>query len=129
MGLLSDNNILDAHNLQRPETVESLFFMYRVTNDPVYRQWGLEIFKAFKEYTVVKDGEGYTSLHDATKLPTPQRDNIESFWLAEALKYLYLLFSPREFLPLTQVVFNTEAHVLPRFNQTKSQTGWNRREL
>ena len=30
---------------------------------------------------------------------------------------------------LVQVVFNTEAHVLPRFNQTKFQTGWNRREL
>lgn len=137
---------LDAHNLQRPETVESLFLMYRVTNDPVYRKWGWEIFKAFKEHTVVKDGEGYTSLHDVTKVPTPQRDNMESFWLvrssdldlefgsanslqAETLKYLYLLFSPREFLPLTEVVFNTEAHVLPRFNQSKFQTGWKRREL
>ncbi|OGM47373.1 mannosyl-oligosaccharide 1 [Aspergillus bombycis] len=29
---------LDAHNLQRPETVESLFWMYRVTNDPIYRK-------------------------------------------------------------------------------------------
>ncbi|GAB1207992.1 hypothetical protein APSETT445_006729, partial [Aspergillus pseudonomiae] len=106
---------LDAHNLQRPETVESLFLMYRVTNDPIYRKWGWEIFKAFKEHMVVKDGEGYTSLQDVTK--------------TETLKYLYLLFSPREFLPLTEVVFNTEAHVLPRFNQTKFQTGWNRREL
>ncbi|KAE8132907.1 glycoside hydrolase [Aspergillus pseudotamarii] len=120
---------LDAHNLQRPETVESLFLMYRVTNDPLYRKWGWEIFKAFKEHTVVKDGEGYASLHDVTKVPTPQRDNMESFWLAETLKYLYLLFSPREFLPLTEVVFNTEAHVLPRFNQSKFQTGWKRREL
>eukprot|EP01024_Parvocaulis_polyphysoides_P034919 TRINITY_DN3091_c0_g1_i4.p2 TRINITY_DN3091_c0_g1~~TRINITY_DN3091_c0_g1_i4.p2 ORF type:complete len:175 (+),score=10.86 TRINITY_DN3091_c0_g1_i4:196-720(+) len=30
----------DAHNLLRPETVESLFIMYRVTNDPIYREWG-----------------------------------------------------------------------------------------
>ncbi|QRD83529.1 putative endoplasmic reticulum mannosyl-oligosaccharide 1,2-alpha-mannosidase [Aspergillus flavus] len=103
--------------------------MYFMTNDPVYRKWGWEIFEAFKKHTVVKDAKGYTSLHDVTKLPTPQCDNMESLWLAETLKYLYFLFSPREFLPLTQVVFNTEAHVLPRFNQTKFQTGWNRREL
>ncbi|KAJ5833839.1 glycoside hydrolase [Penicillium riverlandense] len=119
---------LDAHNLQRPETVESLFLMFRVTEDPIYRKWGWEIFKAFQKHTIVADGEGYTSLNDVTKVPPTQRDNMESFWLAETLKYLYLLFSPREYLPLTEVVFNTEAHVLPRFNQTKFQTGWKRRQ-
>lgn len=72
---------LDTHNLQRPETVESLFLMYRVTNDPIYRKWGWKIFQAFQKHTVVGDGEGYTSLHDVTKVPTPQRDNMESFWL------------------------------------------------
>ncbi|KAL4781237.1 glycoside hydrolase [Aspergillus varians] len=117
---------LDAHNLQRPETVESLFLMYRVTNDPIYREWGWKIFKAFQKHTIVSDSQGYTSLQDVTKVPPPQRDNMESFWLAETLKYLYLLFSPREFLPLSEVVFNTEAHVLPRLNQTKFQTGWSR---
>ncbi|KAE8381462.1 glycoside hydrolase [Aspergillus bertholletiae] len=105
------------------------FLMYRMTNDPMYRKWGWEIFKAFKKHTVAKDREGYTSLHDVIKVPTPQRDNIESFWLAETLKYLYLLFSPRDFLQLAEVVFNTEAHVLPRFNQTRFQTGWSRRDI
>ncbi|KAJ5953345.1 Mannosyl-oligosaccharide 1-2-alpha-mannosidase [Penicillium verhagenii] len=115
----------DAHNLQRPETVESLFLMFRVTNDPIYRKWGWEIFKAFQKHTLAPDGEGYTSLHDVTQSTPRQRDNMESFWLAETLKYLYLLFSPREFLPLTEVVFNTEAHILPRF-KPKFQTGWTR---
>lgn len=145
---------LDAHNLQRPETVESLFLMFRVTNDPIYRKWGWEIFKAFQKHTLVAGGEGYTSLNDVTKVPPTPRDNMESFWLvrhhlslslpidirfkwtwltvsptkAETLKYLYLLFSPRDYLPLNDVVFNTEAHVLPRFQQTKFQTGWERSE-
>ncbi|KAE8151990.1 glycoside hydrolase [Aspergillus avenaceus] len=119
---------LDAHNLQRPETIESLFIMYRVTNDLKYRKWGWEIFKAFQKHAIVGNREGYVSLNDVTKVPPLQRDNMESFWLAETLKYLYLLFSPKDFLPLTEVVFNTEAHVLPRFNQTKFQTGWNRRK-
>ncbi|CAI7571680.1 unnamed protein product [Penicillium manginii] len=34
---------LDAYNLQRPETVESLFLMFRVTEDPIYRKWGWKI--------------------------------------------------------------------------------------
>ncbi|TEA13808.1 Mannosyl-oligosaccharide 1,2-alpha-mannosidase [Colletotrichum sidae] len=84
---------LDAHNLQRPETVESLFMMYRVTGDAV----------------------GYTSLGDVPTVPPATRDNMESFWLAETLKYLYLLFSPADYMPLTEVVFNTEAHPFPRF--------------
>jgi mannosyl-oligosaccharide alpha-1,2-mannosidase len=72
---------LDAHNLQRPETVESLFLMFRVTNDPIYRKWGWKIFQAFQKHMIIADGEGYTSLNDVTKVPPPQRDNMESFWL------------------------------------------------
>ncbi|OJD30144.1 mannosyl-oligosaccharide-alpha-mannosidase [Diplodia corticola] len=118
---------LDAHNLQRPETVESLFVMWRVTRDPVYREWGWEIFKAFREHTLVAGGEGYSSVGDVNAVPPPMRDNMESFWLAETLKYLYLLFSPDDFLPLEKVVFNTEAHVFPRMELGKFSTGWERR--
>ena len=42
------------------------------------------------------------------------RDKLESFFLAETLKYLYLLFSDdKDLLPLDKWVFNTEAHPLP----------------
>ncbi|EMR62165.1 putative mannosyl-oligosaccharide -alpha-mannosidase protein [Eutypa lata UCREL1] len=85
---------LDAHNLQRPETIESLFMMWRITEDPLYREWGWKIFKSFEKYTKVNSGKGYTSLNDVNAIPPPMRDNMESFWLAETLKYLYLLFSP-----------------------------------
>ncbi|KAJ5703815.1 Glycoside hydrolase family 47 [Penicillium malachiteum] len=118
----------DAHNLQRPETVESLFLMFRVTEDSMYRQWGLKIFKAFQRHTGVVGGKGYTSLSDVAKNPPIQRDNMESFWLSETLKYLYLLFSPREYLPLTEIVFNTEAHPFPRLKNPRFQTGWSRKE-
>lgn len=37
-------------------------------------------------------------------------DKMETFFLAETLKYLYLLFSPRDVLSLDEWVFNTEAH-------------------
>ena len=47
---------------------------------------------------------------------------------AETLKYLYLLFSPVDFLPIDRVVFNTEAHVFPRIRLGKFRTGWERKE-
>lgn len=35
---------------------------------------------------------------------------MESFWTAETLKYLWLLFGEEELLSLDEWVFNTEAH-------------------
>ncbi|KAK5460807.1 mannosyl-oligosaccharide alpha-1,2-mannosidase [Exophiala xenobiotica] len=127
----------DVHNLQRPETVESLFYMYRITKDPKYRQWGWEMFEAFREHTKVVDEVSgkvyaYTSLDTVMENPVKdrkRRDNMESFWLAETLKYFYLLFSDDSFFPLDSVVFNTEAHPLPKFDISGSKvfvTGWQR---
>ncbi|TLD22815.1 hypothetical protein PspLS_07632 [Pyricularia sp. CBS 133598] len=118
---------LDSHNLQRPETVESLFYMWRITGDVKYREWGWEMFKSFMNHTAVEDNGGFTSLSNANTIPPQTRDNMESFWLAETLKYFYLLFSPNDVLPLDSVVINTEAHPLPRFDMGPLfSTGWSR---
>lgn len=74
-------NPLDAHNLQMPETVESLFMMHRITGDPTYRERRWEIFQAFREHSPASDGEGYTSLDDVRTVPPTMRDNMETFWL------------------------------------------------
>jgi hypothetical protein len=121
----------DSHNLQRPETVESLFYMWRITRDPKYREWGWEMFQSFMNYTAVGEGgkDGFTSLSNANKIPPVTRDNMESFWLAETLKYFYLLFSPDDVLPRDKIVFNTEAHPLPRFDMGPLfKTGWERKK-
>ncbi|KAF9620685.1 hypothetical protein IFM89_013985 [Coptis chinensis] len=99
--------------MQLPEVkvacVESLFVLYRITEDPKYREWGWKIFEAFEKYTKVDSG-GFTSLNDVTKLPPERRDKMETFFLGETLKYIYLLFSESTVLPLDKFVFNTEAH-------------------
>lgn len=47
--------------------------------------------------------------------PAPvQVDEMESFWLAETLKYFYLLFSTPDVISLDEYVLNTEAHPLRR---------------
>ncbi|XP_077251003.1 alpha-mannosidase 3 isoform X2 [Tasmannia lanceolata] len=102
----------DRHNLLRPETVESLFVLHRITEDPKYREWGWQIFEAFEKHTKVDSG-GYSSLDDVTTVPPHRRDKMETFFLGETLKYLYLLFGENNVLPLDKFVFNTEAHPLP----------------
>ncbi|XP_068167597.1 mannosidase, alpha, class 1B, member 1b [Antennarius striatus] len=109
----------DRHNLLRPETVESLFYMYRFTQDHRYREWGYEILQNFNNYTKVSSG-GYTSINNVRDpdYPSP-RDKMESFFLGETLKYLYLLLSDDpNLLSLDQYVFNTEAHPLPIWPST-----------
>ncbi|BAO40533.1 endoplasmic reticulum mannosyl-oligosaccharide 1 [Kluyveromyces marxianus] len=122
---------LDRHNIQRPETVESLMFLYHLSGEEKYRHWGYEIFKSFVKHTKVVDEDtetsAYTSLHDVISIPTNKADNMESFWLAETLKYLYLLFDDE--VDLTKIVFNTEAHPFPVFDQKRLDelnltTGW-----
>lgn len=71
----------DTHNLQRPETVESLFYMWRITGDETYRNWGWQMFESFMEHTAVENDGGYSSISDVTSIPTKPRDNMESFWL------------------------------------------------
>ena len=105
---------LDAHNLLRPETVESLYYLYKVTGDRKYQEWGWEIFNAFEQTSRIATG-GYSSINDVRSLTNPQyRDMMESFFLGETLKYLFLLFSDDlSLFPLNSVVFNTEAHIIP----------------
>jgi mannosyl-oligosaccharide alpha-1,2-mannosidase len=77
---------LDAHNLQRPETVESLFVLWRVTGDVVYREWGWSIFKeGFMAWTGAGLGKGFTAGGDVRVTPLPLRDEMESFWLVSAV--------------------------------------------
>ncbi|XP_058999187.1 endoplasmic reticulum mannosyl-oligosaccharide 1,2-alpha-mannosidase-like isoform X2 [Mustela lutreola] len=104
----------DRHNLLRPETVESLFYLHRLTGDPKYQDWGWEILQSFNAYTRVPSG-GYSSISNVQDPLNPQpRDKMESFFLGETLKYLYLLFSDDpSLLSLDAYVFNTEAHPLP----------------
>ncbi|XP_066600437.1 endoplasmic reticulum mannosyl-oligosaccharide 1,2-alpha-mannosidase [Prorops nasuta] len=103
----------DAHNLLRPEFIESLYYLYYFTGNKTFQDWGWQIFQAFENYTKVENG--YTSIGNVrnTQNTRPQ-DLTESFWFAETLKYLYLLFDDsRQLIDLDKWVFNSEGHPLP----------------
>ena len=103
---------LDAHCLLRPETVESLFILYRLTGDTKYQDYGWDIFQAIEKHAKISTG-GYSSLNNVKDTKLGFRDKMESFFLGETLKYFFLLFSDIDMVPLDKFVFNTEAHILP----------------
>lgn len=115
--------LIDARNILRPETVESLFIAFHLSGDQQYREWGWKIFQAFERYTRLpqnKDNRrtAFASIKDVDAIPVEFEDRMETFWLAETLKYLYLLFDDQHTLRLDQWVLNTEAHPLPIFTPT-----------
>ncbi|XP_074832252.1 mannosyl-oligosaccharide 1,2-alpha-mannosidase IC [Carettochelys insculpta] len=105
------SRLSERYYILRPEVVESYMYMWRLTHDPKYRQWGWEVVKALEKYCRVE--AGFSGIRDVYTT-TPNHDNMQqSFFLAETLKYLYLLFCEDDVLSLEDWVFNTEAHPLP----------------
>uniref|UniRef100_A0A7S1CR87 alpha-1,2-Mannosidase n=1 Tax=Bicosoecida sp. CB-2014 TaxID=1486930 RepID=A0A7S1CR87_9STRA len=100
-----------SHSLLRPEAVESLFVLWRVTRNETYREWGWEIFTAINRHARVEGG-GFSGLKDVNKAEKGLNDKMESFFVSETLKYLYLMWADERLLPLDRFVFNTEAHPL-----------------
>lgn len=107
----------DARYMLRPETIESLFIAYRLTGNKVYRDRGWKIFQAIEKHCHVENG-GYATVIDVSEAPARHEDKMETFLMSETLKYLFLLFSDSNLVPLDKYVFNTEAHPLPIFNPT-----------
>jgi mannosidase alpha-like ER degradation enhancer 2 len=93
----------------RPEIAESAYILSHYTKDPRYVDMGRTFFEALVQYCRVDDG--YTVLQSV--VTKEKGDRMHSFFLAETLKYLYLLFDP-DALDFDQVTFNTEAHPLRR---------------
>ncbi|PKA50854.1 Mannosyl-oligosaccharide 1,2-alpha-mannosidase MNS1 [Apostasia shenzhenica] len=103
-----DMTVGTSWNILRPETIESLMYLWRFTGNKTYQDWGWNIFQAFEKNSRIETG--YVGLKDVN---TGTKDNMmQSFFLAETLKYLYLLFSPPSVISLDDWVFNTEAHPL-----------------
>ncbi|KAI9285624.1 glycoside hydrolase [Umbelopsis sp. AD052] len=92
----------------RPETVESLFYFYRITGDKSYQDKAWKIFQAIEKYC--RTPVGYSSLINVDIANPGWSDFQESFLFAETFKYLFLIFSDTSTISLNEWVFNTEAH-------------------
>ena len=105
--------IKDGRYLLRPEAIESVFVLYRLTGHDSYREIGWRMFERIRALTRTKYGHAAIEnvLHRPDKEGKVQlRDEMESFWLAETLKYFWLLFADVDEISLDEFVLNTEAH-------------------
>jgi len=92
----------------RPEIVESAYVLHRLTHDRRYVEMG----KVFLDDLVAhcRTEDGYTTLKSVVTME--KGDLMPSYFLAETLKYLYLLFAPDSALDFKRNIFTTEAHPL-----------------
>ena len=110
--------------------------MWRTTKNPIWRERGWNAFLAIE--TQLKTSSGYATIKYVfsseslleNEMPRyvdfavslfPGNSLVYSFFLAETLKYLYLLFSDDSIIPLDEYVFNTEAHPMPVFMWTAEE--------
>ncbi|XP_055610407.1 ER degradation-enhancing alpha-mannosidase-like protein 2 [Uranotaenia lowii] len=78
----------------RPELIESVMYLYRATGDPYLLEVGEDILRSI-EYSA-KTPCGYATIKNVRD--HHKEDRMESFFLAETTKYLYLLFDPDNFI-------------------------------
>ncbi len=106
----SNMTIVSPEYMLRPEIIESAYYLHFFTADPRYREMGRTFFSSLKRKC--RTSAGFAALSDVRS--GRKRDEMESYFFAETLKYLYLLFAPPRTLDLKTVVLNTEAHPLRR---------------
>ncbi|KAI2618509.1 glycoside hydrolase family 47 protein [Hypoxylon sp. NC1633] len=105
--------IPDTRYILRPEAIESVFILYRVTGRPDLLESAWAMFETIQENT--RTHLANAALSDITVNSTPPTmDSMESFWMGETLKYFYLIFSEPDLINLDEWVFNTEAHPFKR---------------
>ncbi|KAL2829772.1 glycoside hydrolase [Aspergillus cavernicola] len=104
--------IADARYMLRPEAIESVFIMYRITGEKKYQDAAWRMFKNIEKTTRTK--YAHAAINDVRNLKPVHLDYMESFWLAETLKYFYLIFSEADLISLDEYVLNTEAHPFKR---------------
>ena len=114
--------IADGRYILRPEAIESVFIMYRITGDRRWQDKAWRMFQAIEKAT--RTDIAYAALENVAFEKPEKRDSMESFWTAETLKYFYLTFAEDSLVSLDEWVFNTEAHPFKRPKAKKGWLGW-----
>lgn len=94
----------------RPEIIESAYYLFMYTKESQYQRMGRVFFENLIRYC--RTDVAYAYLKDV--ITKEKADGMESFFFAETLKYLYLLFDQAESVRLGDIIFTTEAHPIRR---------------
>ena len=122
----------DPYYILRPEAIESIFLLYRITGLREFQDAAWQMFLSIQNATETEYGNA--AIEDVTLTGQPMKKDsmevsptqwsplklltslfsLQSFWLAETLKYFYLIFSPPDLISLDEYVLNTEGHPFKR---------------
>ena len=86
----------------RPEAIESVFIQYRLTGDVKLLDAAWRMFRAIEQRTTTDYANA--KIADVTMKLSANENKMESFWLAETLKYFYLIFSDPDLVSLDEYV-------------------------
>lgn len=96
------SEIWDARYLLRPEAIESVFVLYRLTGDAYLLDSAWRMFSNIERNTRTEFGNAMIS--DVRVDKSAKQNKMESFWMAETLKYFYLIFSEPSVVSLDEYV-------------------------
>ncbi len=89
-----------------PEIMESTYYLYHYTHNPAYLEMAKTFLRSLEKYC--RTESGFAELQSV--VTKEKMDVMETYFMAETLKYLYLTFAPPDVLDFQHVIFNTEAH-------------------
>lgn len=112
-----------TYNL-RPEIIESMFVLYRISGREDLLDTAWELFESIQNATQVENGNAGLVDVTAEGEEMIHSDSMESFWMAQTLKYFYLMFSAPDALSLDKYVFNSGGHPLKLPQFVEEQEGW-----
>ena len=95
----------------RPEFPESIYHTFKVTKEDFLIDFGERVLNTIEK---TRSNCGFASIQRVNGFVLD--DIMDSFFLAETLKYLYLLFDIDNFVNQGDYTFNTEAHLFPVFD-------------
>ena len=104
-----------APHFLRPEFGESTYYLYRATKKPIYRQLAIQYIDDL--YGCCKSKCGFSALDNSSDNQS-KSGKMDSFFLAETLKYLYLILDDQHWIHDAPIIFTTEAH--PMFVSEKA---------
>lgn len=106
------DSIINGYYQLNPEIIESAYYLYQKTKDVRYRRYGEVFFNNL--YNKCRTEIAYCHIKDVRTME--KDDEMETFFIAETMKYFFLLFSDEETINLNDYILNTEAHPFKKSN-------------
>ena len=109
--------ITTSYYYMRPEVLESNFYAWRYTGDVKYYHRAISAYQSFQKYLKTPNIDAFAPINDVNAADGGGFINdMESFWFAEVLKYLYLTFDDPNHISLDKCT------CFPLFSLSRSLT-------